>query len=77
MLGNFKKLSEQNLQWETKRQKQNLDWFDNLIKELILAKIHADQKTNKRYADLTEQIKNKKTTSIEAAHEIAKTLSGH
>lgn len=75
MLMNFKNISELNHSWKTKRQKQNLDWFNNLIKEFIFAKIQSDNKTNKRYLELTEQIRNEKTTSIEAAYEIAKTLS--
>lgn len=75
MLKNFKSLSEQNQQWGAKRQKQNLDWFNNLIKELLLARIHSDQSTNKRYLELVELIKQNKTTSIEAAHEVAKSIS--
>lgn len=75
MLRNFKKVSQENLQWDLKREKQNLDWFDRLIKDLILNKIRANQETNNRYTELIEQIKDKKTTSIEAAHEIAQHLS--
>lgn len=72
MLKNFKFLSVNNQSWEMKRQKQNIDWFDNLIKEVIMGKIHNDQKNNMHYHDLVEKIKNKKISSIEAAFEITK-----
>lgn len=74
MLSTYKMLSEKNLQWENKRQKQNLDWFNSLIKEIILNKIQSNQKTNHRFLELSEQVKSQKITPIEAANEIAQSI---
>ncbi len=71
MLFHYKSLSLQNLQWESERQKQNINWFNSLIKEIIIQKIHSDHKTNQRFNELKELITSQKITPIEAAREIA------
>jgi LAO/AO transport system kinase len=75
MMMSYKDLADKNQYWDAKRQKQNLDWFDDLIKEIILNKIRTHQKTSKQYNELMEKVKKQKISPIEAAFEVAKSLA--
>lgn len=74
LFNNYKKITSENHFWDTKRQKQNLDWFHSLIKEIIFISIRTNQKTSKRFTEVIELIKEQKMTPLEAAYEIAHSL---
>jgi LAO/AO transport system kinase len=75
MLLQYRKIAEDNLHWQSNRQAQNLNWFNDLIKEIILKSIGENKKSNKRYHELSEAIKDQKTSPLEAAQEIAKLIT--
>ena len=75
MLMQYRKIAEENKHWSTHRQNQNLNWFNDLIKEIILKSIAENKKSNKRFIELSEAIKEQKTSPLEAAQEIAKLIT--
>jgi LAO/AO transport system kinase len=75
MLESFKNLSMQNLNWNKKRQEQNLNWFNTLLKDLVLNKIMSNHKANKNFIDLNQQIINNQINPIEAAYKIADSIT--
>jgi LAO/AO transport system kinase len=75
MLIQYRKIAEENKHWGTHRQNQNLNWFNDLIKEIILKSIAENKKSNKRFIELSEAIKEQKTSPLEAAQEIAKLIT--
>lgn len=70
LLNNYKTSAINNQYWDKKRQNQNLDWYNSLIKDLILNKIHNNEKMNLQFAEYSEKIKNLEVTPIEAALKI-------
>ena len=75
MLMQYRKVAEENTHWQANRQAQNLNWFNDLIKEIILKSIAENKKSNQRYQELSEAIKQQKTSPLEAAQEIAKLIT--
>ena len=75
MLMQYRKIAEENKHWSTHRQNQDLNWFNDLIKEIILKSIAENKKSNKRFIELSEAIKEQKTSPLEAAQEIAKLIT--
>ena len=75
MLMQYRKVAEENQHWQTNRQNQNLNWFNDLIKEIILKSIAENKKSNKRFIELTDAIKEQKTSPLEAAQEMAKLIT--
>jgi LAO/AO transport system kinase len=75
MLMQYRKIAEENKHWQSNRQNQNLNWFNDLIKEIILKSIADNKKSNKRFIELSEAIKEQKTSPLEAAQEIAKLIT--
>ncbi|MBC7713621.1 MAG: methylmalonyl Co-A mutase-associated GTPase MeaB [Rhizobacter sp.] len=71
---NFQNLAIQNQQWNKKRQAQNIDWYNSLIKDLIFNKIHVSKKLNKHFNEFVESINNSNITPIEAAHKIVEEI---
>ncbi len=74
MLTDYQTIAKINQNWFKKRQNQNLEWFNSLIKEIILAKIKSNKSTNSRFMELIEEIGQEKISALQAAHEISKTL---
>ncbi len=74
MLDSYRMLSEKNLQWEHKRQKQNLNWFESLIKEIIFRRIYSDKTKNQLFKDLSLKVEQQQISPIEAAYKIASGL---
>ncbi|MBC7428913.1 MAG: methylmalonyl Co-A mutase-associated GTPase MeaB [Bacteriovorax sp.] len=66
----YQKLATENQRWNEKRQMQNIDWYNSLIKDLILYKIHSNKKLNKHFNDNVTSIKNSTITPLEAAYQI-------
>ena len=75
MLMLYRKIAEENMHWQSNRQSQNLNWFNDLIKEIILKSIADNKKSNKRFIELSEAIKEQKISPLEAAQEIAKLIT--
>ncbi len=75
MLMQYRKVAEENQHWQTNRQNQNLNWFNDLIKEIILKSIAENKKSNKRFIELTDAIKEQKASPLEAAQEMAKLIT--
>lgn len=70
MLKSFKSTSVQNHQWDLKRQEQNVNWFNALLKEIILRKITANQSSNKKFVALKIEVQEGKKTPLVAALEL-------
>lgn len=71
---NYKQLATDNLFWNKNRQDQNVQWFDSLMREMILSKIYNNPKLTKTYQEKIEEIKNLQTGPIEAARIIVEKL---
>lgn len=67
---NYKRLAIENKFWDVKRKGQNIDWFNALIKEMVLQKINTNKKVNLDYQTVQQEISDLKTTPIEAARKI-------
>ena len=74
LLLNYKKLANENLYWDKRRKDQNFDWYNSLIKELILQKIHDDKKINNEFDKFALDVQNFKITPIEAAKAIVQKI---
>lgn len=74
LLLNYQKLAHQNLYWDKRRKDQNFDWYNSLIKELVLQKIHDDKKISAEFDKLSVEVQNLKITPIEAAKAIVKEM---
>jgi LAO/AO transport system kinase len=71
MLKSFKTTSENNLVWDKKRQEQNVNWFNALLKEIILRKITSNSFTNKKLSELNHDVLMNLKTPLDAAYDIA------
>ncbi|NOT79098.1 MAG: methylmalonyl Co-A mutase-associated GTPase MeaB [Bacteriovoracaceae bacterium] len=74
MLNSFKSTSEQNHEWDKKRQEQNVNWFNSLLKEIILRKITSNNFTNNKLIELNHEVLMNTKTPLDAAYEIADLL---
>lgn len=73
-LKNYQELATNNMAWNKIREEQRLDWFQSLIKEMILMKIKNNAKTSGEFKKYKEKIINLESTPIEAASAIVKQL---
>ncbi len=75
MLKSFKDVSVQNLNWNKKRQEQNVSWFNQLLREIIFRKITSNKKTNVKLSELNQEVLKNEKSPLKAALELMAMLN--
>ena len=74
MIGEFFDLARGSGELENRRNKQNVDWMNALIKEVLIGRIYSNSRVNTLLLKLERCVKKMEMTPYAAAREVIKTL---
>ena len=70
ILNQYQKIHTENKLWETKRSRQNINWFHKLTNELLLKTISKNESKKKQLELLTKQVESQQITPLAAAQKV-------
>lgn len=62
----FRRVSNENSEWKSRREKQKIDWFQTLVHDKIFEQIHQNPTFKQNFNSLLKQLQNDEITILQA-----------